>query len=259
MNFTSGQIVEFVQNLLWPMLRISGLFMVAPIFSAALVPARIKVVLALTLAFILAPLVGPAAPVEPLGIRMMLIAANQILIGVMIGFVVMIVFEALTLAGQTAAMTMGLGYATLVDPQRGASVPVVSQFMLILGILLFLSLDGHLALIQLLADSFQWAPVSAQALPAQAGLDVVLWGGRLFSAGVMIALPALVALIVVNLAMGVVSRAAPTLNLFAVGFPVSLTLGFLILLLSLYNLQDHFVDLLRESFEAVRTLFGAAE
>lgn len=257
MHFTSGQIVEFVQNILWPFLRLNGLFLAAPVFGAALVPARTKVILAALLAFLIAPLVEPTVPVEPLGIRMMLIAANQVLIGVAMGFIVQIVFEALTFAGQTVAMTMGLGYATLVDPLRGATVPVVSQFMLIMGILLFLSLNGHIALIQLLADSFQWAPVSDRMLAPDTALDVVRWGGRLFAAGVMIALPALVALIVVNLALGVVSRAAPTLNLFAVGFPVSLGLGFLVLLLSLHNLQEHFVDLLGESFQAIRSLFEA--
>lgn len=258
MNFTSTQIVEFVQNLLWPFLRLNGLFLAAPVFGAALVPARTKIILAVLLAFIISPLVTPTVPVEPLGIRMMLIAVNQVLIGVAMGFIVQIVFEALTFAGQTAAMTMGLGYATLVDPLRGATVPVVSQFMLILALLLFLSIDGHIALLQLLADSFQWAPVG-WVFSAQAGLDVALWGGKLFEGGVMVALPALVALVVVNLALGVVSRAAPSLNLFAVGFPISLGLGFLVLMVGLFNLQEHFVNLLAESFRAVRALFGAAE
>ncbi len=259
MNFTSGQIVEYVQTLLWPFLRIMGLFLTAPFFSAALVPARVKAILALALALVVAPLVGKTAPVEPFGLRLMLMAANQILIGMAIGFVVQLVFEALTFAGQTIAMSMGLGYATLVDPQRGATVPVVSQFMLILGLLLFLSLDGHIAVLQLLADSFHWMPVGGQPLSAQAGLEIARWGGKLFEAGVMVALPALVALIVINLALGIVSRAAPSLNLFAVGFPLSLGLGFLVLLVSLYNLQEHFVDLLGESFRAVRAMLGSTE
>lgn len=256
MTFTSGQIVEYVQSLLWPFLRVIGLFLAAPIFSAAIVPARVKVILALTLAFLIAPLAQSSVPVEPLGARMLLIAANQILIGVVIGFAVQIVFEALSFAGQTVAMTMGLGYATLIDPQRGAAVPVVSQFLLVLGILMFLSLDGHLALIRILAESFHWMPVADTALPPDAARGIANWGGRLFEAGLVIGFPAIVALIVVNLALGVVSRAAPTLNLFAVGFPVSLGIGFLIVMLSLFSLQDIFSDLLRESFEAVRSLLS---
>src|SRR5262245_32320885 len=124
MTFTTGQLIEYVQGLLWPFLRIVGLFMAAPIFSAALIPARVKIILAMTLAFIVAPLAHTPAAVEPLGIKLLLMAANQILIGIVIGFVVQIVFEALTFAGQTIAMTMGLGYATLIDPLRGAAVPV---------------------------------------------------------------------------------------------------------------------------------------
>src|SRR5262245_50695811 len=112
-SFTGGDIVSFVQGLLWPFLRTIGFFLVAPVFGAAVVPARVKVILAITLAFLIAPLAGPVVAVEPLGVRMLLLAASQILIGVAMAVVVQIVFEALMLAGQTIASTMGLGYATL--------------------------------------------------------------------------------------------------------------------------------------------------
>jgi flagellar biosynthetic protein FliR len=252
----SGDVVQQVQALLWPLLRLTGLFLVAPLFSAALIPTRVKIILALTLSFIIAPLAGPAAPLEALSAGMMLTAINQVLIGIAMGLVLQVVFEALTFAGQTIAMTMGLGYATLIDPLRGASVPVVSQFMLVLGILLFLSLDGHLAVIRMLAESFQWLPVSAGGVTRDGAYELVMWGGELFARGLMIALPALIALIIVNMAMGVVSRAAPTLNLFAIGFPVTLAVGFLMLILSLYNLQNHFTEMLGQSLQVIRSILG---
>jgi len=257
-TLTGGQIVDFVQSVLWPFLRAIGLFLVAPVFGAAVVPARIKVILALMLGFLIAPMAHSSTVVEPLGIEMMLLAANQILIGVGMAFVVQVIFEALTLAGQTIASTMGLGYATLLDPQRGVSIPVVSQFMLILGLLLFLSLDGHLAVIQLLVESFQWMPVGQIAFPSSASHGIALWGGKIFESGLMIGLPAIVALIIVNLALGVVSRAAPALNLFAIGFPVGLAVGFLVLLVSLQTLEGSFETVLHSSIEAVRSLFGGS-
>jgi flagellar biosynthetic protein FliR len=229
---------------------------VAPVFGAAVVPARVKVILALAVAFLVAPLAGPTTPVEPLGTRMLLIAANQILIGIAIAFVVQMVFEALTLAGQTIATTMGLGYATLLDPQRGASVPVVSQFLLVLGVLLFLSVNAHLALLQLFADSFRVMPVSDAMFPASAAQSLVLWGGEIFATGLMIGLPAIVALVIVNLGLGIVSRAAPALNLFSVGFPVSLGLGFLIVILSLKSLDGSFTDFLAASLARARAMLA---
>jgi flagellar biosynthesis protein FliR len=258
LTLSGADLVGFVQSVLWPFLRCIGLFLVAPVFGAAVVPARIKVILALLLGFLLAPLAAPAEPVEALGGHMMLLAASQILIGVAMGFAVQIVFEALSLAGQTIASTMGLGYATLLDPQRGTSVPVVSQFLLVLGVLLFLSIDGHLSVIGLLAESFRQMPVGELGFPAGAAQSLAIWGGKIFEAGLMIGLPAIVALIVVNLALGIVSRAAPSLNLFAIGFPVGLGVGFLVLILSLQNLEASFSGVLEASFEAVRALFGGA-
>ena len=128
--------------------------------------------------------------------------------------------------------------------------------MLVLGMLLFVSMNGHLAVIRVIAESFQWLPVDGSTLAPEAARGVAHYGGRIFSAGIMIALPAVVALIVVNLALGVVSRAAPALNLFAVGFPVTLSVGFLIVLVGLYNLQDHFSDLLRDALLGVQAMLS---
>lgn len=251
------RIVLALQAYAWPFLRVTGLLLVAPVFGANVVPRRAKMALAVALTLVLAPLVPESpTPIAPFGALALLTAVQQILIGVAIGFAVQVVFDALLMAGQAIAMTMGLGFATLVDPSRGVTTPVVGQFFLIVGLLLFLSLNGHLLVLQVLADSFRWMPPGPQGLDASSFATLFAWGGKIFEAGIVIALPAVVGLLVVNLALGVVSRAAPSLNLFAVGFPVSMLLGFLMLVLSLPALQSSFERLLDEALGTASSVVG---
>lgn len=241
---------------LWPLLRISGLLIVAPVFGANVVPRRVKVVLALALTAVLAPLAPPMPAIDLFSATAALTAAQQVLIGIAIGFAVQVCFDALLLAGQAVALTMGLGYAMLIDPNRGMQTPVVGQFFLILGLLLFLAFDGHLLLLGVLADSFRWLPPGPRGLDGASLATLIGWGGKIFEAGIVIALPAVVGLLVVNLALGVVSRAAPSLNLFAVGFPVSMALGFGLLMLSLPTLQSSFERLLLQSLDVAARIAG---
>jgi flagellar biosynthetic protein FliR len=240
----------------WAFLRVTGFLLLAPVFGAAVVPRRVKLVLALALTLVLAPLTPPAAPIEPLSATALLTAAQQLLIGVAIAFVVQVVFDALLLAGQVVATTMGLGFAMLIDPSRGASTAVVGQFYLILGTLIFLALDAHIALVGVLADSVRALPPGPAALGPDTFMAVARWGGKIFEAGMMIALPAVVGLVLVNLALGIVSRAAPQLNLFAVGFPVSMLLGFAMLMLSLPTLQGNLERLFVEAVDTAGRIIG---
>ncbi len=159
----------------------------------------------------------------------MLAAVLEVLIGVAIGMVVQLAFEALVFAGQTISMTMGLGFATLVDPQRGAQTPVLGQMFMIFGTLTYLAINGHLMLLGALADSFHTLPIGAEHVDKNFLLSVALWGARVFDTGLLIALPAVIALVIVNLALGVVTRAAPQLNLFGIGFTITLLCGFFVL------------------------------
>jgi len=245
-----------LEGYVWAFLRLSGFLMVAPIFGSALVPGRVKIALAMLLTLVLAPLAPPTPFIDPLSPTMLLAVAQQLLVGVAIGFVVQIVFDALVLAGQVIANTMGLGFATLIDPNRGQNTVMVSQFFLILGTLLFLAVNGHLILLGALADSFRWLPPGAEGLGVPAFATVAAWGGKIFSSGALIALPAVVGLLLVNLAFGVVSRAAPQLNLFAVGFPASMLLGFAMLMLSLPSLQGGLERLLLEAFGSIQQILG---
>jgi flagellar biosynthetic protein FliR len=154
-------------------------------------------------------------------------------------------------------MSMGLGFAVFVDQTRGVHVPVLGQLFLLLAALVFLALDGHLTLIQFLASSFHSLPIAAGGLDAIAIAGILEWSSQLFSVATRLALPAIAALIVVNLSFGVMSRAAPTLNLFAVGFPVTLSVGFLVLLISLSTCAPVLQSLFEHGFKAIDQLLRA--
>ncbi|MGI9259182.1 MAG: flagellar biosynthetic protein FliR, partial [Gammaproteobacteria bacterium] len=196
-------ISEQIGSYLWPFFRIAGVLMVAPVFGARLVPVRVRVMLTLAVTFELVPVL-PTSPAFEASLATSLLLAQEMLLGIAMGFTLQMVFDALVIAGQTIAMTMGLGFAMLVDPQRGVSVPVLSQFFLILGILIFLSLGGHLAVLRMLVESFQILPMG-NLLPRESIWVLVIWGGEMFVGAIRIALPAVVAMLVVNIAFGVMS------------------------------------------------------
>ncbi len=170
------------------------------------------------------------------------------------GFTVQIVFDAITLGAQTIAMSMGLGFAVFIDRASGVNIPVVSQFYLLLGLLVFLAVNGHLALIGMLAESFTSAPVGSIFLTAGDAQAILTWSSQLFVGAMQIALPAVTTLLVVNLSFGVMSRAAPTMNLFAVGFPISMLLGFVVLYLTVGGIERMFDNLFPSALEALSGL-----
>ena len=234
----------------WPFFRIAGVIMVAPVFGARLVPPRVRIAMAAAATVVMAPVVPVAQPFD-LSLATAFTVMQEVLIGVAIGFCLQMIFDALIIAGQTIAMSMGLGLATMVDPQRGISVPIVSQFFVILGLLIFLALGGHLATVRLIADSFAMLPLG-QPLGSEGAWTVAAWGSQMFAGALRIALPAATALLIANIAFGVMSRAAPTLNLFAVGLPAGLLIGFLLLLLNI----GHLSTLLAEFLESTLTMLA---
>lgn len=253
--FDYTQLQGLLAALFWPFVRIGACLMVAPVFGASYVPPRIRLLLAGGVALLLAPLTARpgTALLSGGGVS---ITVQQVLIGAALGFVLQLVFDALTMGGQLLANGMGLGFAFNVDPLRGVSTPALGQLFVVLGTLLFLAMNGHLALLQLLADSFRWLPVDGGGLDIADWRRLADWGDSLFSGALRIALPGMTALIVVNLAFGIVSRAAPALNLFAVGLPVTLVVGLAIVLFSLPGLQTGATAMLDESLRFLRSVMG---
>jgi flagellar biosynthetic protein FliR len=228
-NIDASELTQWALRLWWPALRIGGFVLSAPLLSGPTVPARVKLVLTLSLVILIAPLAVQPPNLSIFSGDGAFAAIQEILIGIAIGLVVQLAFESLTLAGQTISMTMGLGFATLIDPQHGAQTTVLGQLFMIFATLVYLAVDGHLVLIGALADSFRSLPIGATHIGPQFFGAVVSWGAQVFETGLLIALPAVVALIIVNAALGVVSRAAPQLNLFGVGFPITIMAGFVVL------------------------------
>lgn len=252
-TLNASELLSFVASWFFPFVRIGACLMVAPVFGAGYVPARVRLVLAFAIAVLVAPLV-PVPQVDLLSIQSALITVQQIVIGVALGFALQIVFDAVGLAGQLLANSIGLSFAFNQDPLRGVSTPVVGQLYVLLVVLTFLALDGHLALIETLADGLRTLPPGAGGLGANALWSLVLWSGQVVYGALAVALPGMTAMLIVNLAFGVMSRAAPTLNLFAVGFPVTLAFGLVVVLLSLPAVQSGFVRLAGEAFATLAAL-----
>lgn len=248
---SAADVSDMVGRLWWPSLRIGGFVAAAPIASETTIPSRVKIILALALSFLVAPLAAVPPALSIFSGAGLLTAVEEILIGVAIGMVMQLAFEALTFAGQTVSMTMGLGFSTLIDPQRGASVPVLGQVFTIMGTLTYLAINGHLVLLGALAHSFQSLPIGGQNIDKDFLLAVATWGGRIFETGLLVALPTMIALIVVNMALGVVMRAAPQLNLFGIGFTITLLCGFFVLMLGLDGIMAGISSLIDSALSAV--------
>lgn len=249
-----AQLPIWLGSLLWALGRVGGLFLVAPVFSARMLPARIKVGLVVVLTMVLAPL-APTR-IDLLSASGVATLAGQVLIGAAVGFVLQLVFEAVSFGGELVAQSMSLGFAEVANPQGGPSSPVLSEFYLLLVTLLFLVMDGHLRLISLLADSFRSLPPGTATISAHGLHAVVGFGTELFSGAVRVALPAMTSLLVVNIGFAAISRAAPSMNLFAVGFPITLSLGFIALWLALRSLPGAFDALQGDAWSLMHELIG---
>ncbi|MEM7611752.1 MAG: flagellar biosynthetic protein FliR [Pseudomonadota bacterium] len=232
-------IVELLAMYVWPFIRISAFVVALPAIGGAFVPRRVRAVFAIVLTIVIAPLVThDLEAIEIFSLAGVIRAMQEVAMGLIMGFVVQVVFDAITLGAQTISMSMGLGFAVFIDRVTGVNIPVIGQLYLMLALLIFLAIDGHLALIQLLFDSFSTAPIGTAYLSVADAQAVLTWTSQLFVGAMHIALPAVTTLLIVNLSFGVMSRAAPTMNLFAVGFPISMLLGFVVLYLSVGSIEQ---------------------
>ncbi len=253
-TLSTTQLETWIGQMFWPFVRIGACFMVAPAFGAVFVPARSRIVLAGAVALLVAPLVTPPAGITMFSIAGFVVTIQQVIIGIAIGFALQVLFDAVTMGGQLLANSMGLSFAFNVDPMRGTSTPALGQLYALMVMLTFLALNGHLALVEMLVAGFNTLPVGPNGLSSEALWTIVSWGTQIFSGALAVALPGITALLIVNLAFGIVSRAAPTLNLFAVGFPISLVFGLVIVLVGLPGLQSSFIAIMREAFTLLANL-----
>ncbi|MFP8965887.1 flagellar biosynthetic protein FliR [Pokkaliibacter sp. CJK22405] len=242
---------------IWPLFRISGFVMAAPIFGAQMVPARVKIFISLGLAAILAPVVPHGEPPTGIGFDVWVQAGVQTIIGVIMGFALQMLFQIFVVAGQILSLQMGLGFASVNDPVNGVSIVVLSQFYMMLATLIFLLLNGHLTILQMLANSFIWIPVG-QWPQVDTYWLIAQSGTWLFASGLSLSLPGMVALLLVNLCLGVITKAAPQLNIFAIGFAFLLVFGLIIFWASMSDMLWQQENLMLEAFDKIKVYLGAS-
>jgi len=254
MHITGAQLMALVADFVWPFFRIGALFASMPMIGSRVVPVRIRLGLAVLLSIAVSPMIPAVPQMDLISIDAFVIVLEQILIGVTMGFVFHLVFTMFVIGGQVIAMQMGLGFASMIDPQNGVQVPVISQLYVLMVTLLFMAFDGHLLLITVLVESFQQIPIGGAHDMAGSWWKVISWGSVMFGNAIKVVLPAMATLLLVNLSFGVITRSAPQFNIFAVGLPFTLAFGFVAIYVVLPNVVSLFEQFLFAAFSLIREL-----
>ncbi|MHC6226625.1 flagellar biosynthetic protein FliR [Pseudomonas sp. X10] len=257
LELTDTQIGTWVATFILPLFRVTAVLMTMPIIGTKMLPARIRLYLAVAITVVIVPGLPPLPEVNPLGLSGLLLCAEQIIIGALFGFSLQMLFQAFVVAGQIIAIQMGMGFASMVDPANGVNVAVVSQFMTMLVSLLFLTMNGHLVVFEVLIESFTTLPVGG-GLMVNHFWELAGRLGWVMGAALLLVLPAITALLVVNIAFGVMTRAAPQLNIFSIGFPLTLVLGMGIFWVVLADILPHYQALASQALQWLRELARAS-
>jgi len=253
-SVTDAQINTWLVTLLWPLARILGLIMAAPVLGHGSVPARIKIGLGVFITLVIAPALPPLPEISVASPGGFFILIMQVLIGVAMGLVMRLAFSAVEMAGEIIGLQMGLGFASFFDPQSASNINTLSSFLGLLAALAFLAINGHLLLLGTLVDSFTALPVASNPLPGQSMFVIAQAGSIIFSHGVLLALPLIAILLMTNLALAILNRSAPQLNIFAIGFPITLGVGLIAFDISLPYLAGQTSTLFQSVLQTVQSV-----
>ncbi|SKA48555.1 flagellar biosynthetic protein FliR [Enterovibrio nigricans] len=242
MEYPADIILDWMAQFFWPLTRISSMMMTMTFFGARFVPVRVRLYLSLAITFA----VMPALPQVPSSVELLsyggfVVLAQQIIIGIAMGTVTQFVMQTFVLLGQIIGMQSSLGFASMVDPANGQNTPLLGQFYLFVATMLFLATDGHLQMLNLVVMSFKSLPVGETLQAADYRL-LASWFGIMFSVALGMALAGIIALLVVNMSFGVMTRAAPQLNIFSLGFSFALLVGLLISMYLLSGILPHYLN-----------------
>jgi flagellar biosynthetic protein FliR len=252
MTFTEAEITSLIASVMWPMIRIGALFAAVPVFANKQLSVKVKVLLSLFLAVMISPLLGAMPPVEIFTPEFVYVLFNQVAIGLVMGFSLQMVFGTLAIAGEMVGYSMKLGMAKMADPINGIQVPIVTTLYITLGMLIILVLDIHLVMIQLLVESFQVFPVGMDGISRDILWDLIGWGTRMYEIGLLMSLPIVGSILLLDIAQGVMQRAAAQLQIFAIGFPITLIAGMILIWVTLPAVLDIFIDALNELIGVIR-------
>jgi len=240
MVFQAEQILEVMALYILPFARLSGFLMTLSVIGSRNISARFRVLLALSITALIVPVIPATQAVSLFSAESFLLIIEQTLIGIALGFVSRLLLETFVIGAQVIAMQSGLGFASLVDPANGNSVPALGQFFLMLTTLLFLAVDGHLVMTRLVVESFTSFPIGSSYNISEMFLQLVQWSKWIFAAALIMSVVAIASLLIVNLSFGVMTRAAPQINVFAVGFPLTMVTGLILVWLTLAYFVPHF-------------------
>jgi flagellar biosynthetic protein FliR len=246
-TLTEAQLVAWVSPIFWPFLRVLAVFTVAPVFSSKTFPLRAKI----ALAFFVAVAMQASLPEMPLigfnDPRAFGAVVQQVGVGLAMGFAVKVVFASIELAGEVIGFQMGLNFASFFDPTLNGQTSAVGRLLNQLTLLLFLVMNGHIMVLLAVSRSFQSFPLDQNFLEALAHMQLHHIGADLFASALWIALPVVGMLMFTNLALGIISRVAPQMNIFAVGFPITLSVGLIGIAATLPMLDRPFAGLMERA------------
>lgn len=253
-TFNSNDLLIWVSSFIWPLTRILGLIATAPLLSSTGIPARFRVMIGVFIALMISPVVPVELAVDPMSATGFLILIQQFLIGTAMGLAMRFTFSAMELAGTAVGMTMGLGFAMFYDPQTRGQSSAISQYFALLVLTLYIAANFHLLMLSTVVESFTTLPIAGGPMGKDGFFLIVRWGALIFSYGLQLALPILAALLITNVSLGILTRAAPQLNLFGIGFPVTIAVGFMVIALMLVYMEAPLENLFMEAFGVIRKL-----
>lgn len=248
-TFSEAQIAAWLSPILWPFLRVLAVFSVSPVFSMRAIPVRARIGLAFFIALCAQGVLHDQPQIPFNGPDALGAVAQQVLIGLAIGFAVRLVFASVELAGEVIGLQMGLNFASFFDPSSNAQVSAVARFFGHIATLFFIVINGHLMVLMAVVESFERFPVDSHFFAAVGQMRLYELGTSLFSSALWIALPMIALLLFVNLTLGIISRVAPQMNIYAVGFPVTLTVGLLGITATLPLLEQPMMTLMQQAMD----------
>ncbi|GEK48004.1 flagellar biosynthetic protein FliR [Halomonas pacifica] len=235
-EITFAQLQAWLVAFLWPLMRISGFMLAAPLWGHSSVPNPVKIAFAVLVTVAAAPLLPPLPQVPLISWASLGIVVEQLIIGIAIGLVMQVTLAVVQATGEFIGLSMGLAFATFFDPSSGTNTMVLSRVLYMITLLMFLAFDGHLVVLEILVRSFSLLPIGLQGLNPGAFEMLARYGGTILISGMLLALPVMGALLVISLSLGILNRSAPQLTVFNIGFPTSLTVGLFLLMILMTDL-----------------------